>query len=416
MNLKPNTIYCGDCLFVLGHDIPPRSIDLIYLDPPFFTGKIQKGTVWNPEAMEVSFEDSKRFWSEKHYYGAPAWMKMIGDKRPDFAAYLYYMQQRLDLCKRVLKDTGLIYLHCDNRASHYLKMVMDTIFGDEHFRNEIVWCYAGGGIPKKDFPNKHDIVFRYSKTNSYFYRPEYRKYSEGTVKVGGGRHSLTSGGEKLDLNRGTPINDWWADFPKLTSYQEEWLGYPTQKPPKLLERIINTSSNEGDLVLDPFCGCGTTIAEAEHLKRKWIGIDKSYDACRVIQQQQFVKKFNFEPPIVPRTFSGVMQLNEREFEGWVNDFYDATKPMPDFGVDGITKEGIAIQSKAYAKPISYDLIDKFLNAAKYHDKVSKPVKELIMVSQSGFDEKARARVFKIKDDEGTLIDLQEPKIMLPLEE
>src|SRR4030042_1040331 len=144
MELK-NTFYHGDCLFVLTHDVSAESIDPIYLDPPFFTGKIQTGKwkgEWHPEAMEVSFEDSKRFWKEKGISGlAPEWMKHIALKRPDFASYLYYMMERLQACHKVLNKRGSIYLHCDYRASHYLKMVMDEpeLFGDNNFRNEIIW-------------------------------------------------------------------------------------------------------------------------------------------------------------------------------------------------------------------------------------------------------------------------------------
>lgn len=138
MQLGANTFYHGDCLFVLTHDISAESVDLIYLDPPFFTGKVQKGK-WQPGAMEVSFEDSKRFWKEKGVSElAPEWMKHIAIKRPDFASYLYYMMERLQACHKVLKKTGSIYLHCDYRASHYLKMVMDEIFGYKNFRNEVI--------------------------------------------------------------------------------------------------------------------------------------------------------------------------------------------------------------------------------------------------------------------------------------
>ncbi len=149
-----NKFYHGDCLFVLKHDIQSETINLIYLDPPFFTGKIQKG-IWRPEAMEVSYEDSKRFWSEKADVmreKAPQWLRHIALDHPDFASYLYYMMERLQECKKALKKTGSIYLHCDYRASHYLKMVMDEIFGMDNFKNEIIWCYEiGGRVSKKGF-------------------------------------------------------------------------------------------------------------------------------------------------------------------------------------------------------------------------------------------------------------------------
>ncbi len=164
-----NTFYHGDCLFVMNHDIEPNSVDLIYLDPPFFTGKIQKGK-WHPEAMEVSYEDSKKFWSEKTNVmreRAPEWLKYIAIKRADFASYLYYMMERLQFCHKVLSPKGSIYLHCDWRASHYLKMIMDEIFDSSHYINEIIWYYSQGGKSQHHFGRKHDNILYYSKGKEY---------------------------------------------------------------------------------------------------------------------------------------------------------------------------------------------------------------------------------------------------------
>ncbi|HBV85534.1 MAG TPA: hypothetical protein DEF42_02460 [Desulfosporosinus sp.] len=159
---------------------------------------------------------------------------------------------------------------------------MDTIFGFRNYRNEIVWCYAGGGIPKKDFPRKHDILLRYTKTDKYFYKPIYRPYTKGTLQRG--RTKIKGKYAEQGLRKeGTPVNDWRIDVPKLTSPTDpEKLGYPTQKPESLLERIIKSSSEEGDLVLDPFCGCGTTIAASEFLNRRWIGIDITHLAINLL--------------------------------------------------------------------------------------------------------------------------------------
>ena len=168
-----NVFYHGDCLFVLRHDVPPDSIDLIYLDPPFFTGKVQKGK-WQPGAMEVSFEDSRKFWKEKGIsIHAPNWLKHIAVKRPDFASYLHYMMQRLEACHKALKKTGSIYLHCDPRASHYLKMVMDEIIGYDKFRNEIAWCYElGGRVSQAAYGRRHDIILFYTKGDKYIFNWE----------------------------------------------------------------------------------------------------------------------------------------------------------------------------------------------------------------------------------------------------
>jgi site-specific DNA-methyltransferase (adenine-specific) len=197
----------------------------------------------------------------------------------DMMAYLTMMCIRLLELKRVLKYTGSIYLHCDPTASHYLKILMDTIFGAKNFRNEIVWCYAGGGIPRKDFPRKHDIILRYSISRSYYFNPPLRKYSQ----TGSGIHS---DGSRYDKEKGlTPHNDWWTDLSPINSMSKGRLGYPTQKPIALLERIIKASSNEGDVVLDPFCGCGTSVVTAQKLSRKWIGIDLTHLAVNLMKHR-----------------------------------------------------------------------------------------------------------------------------------
>jgi len=412
-----NTFYHGDCLFVMNHDILPDSVDLIYLDPPFFTGKIQKGK-WRPEAMEVSFEDSKQFWKEKGISSfAPEWMKHIALKRPDFASYLYYMMERLETCHKVLRKTGSIYLHCDYRASHYLKMVMDEIFEADNFRNEIVWCYAGGGIPKKDFPRKHDTIFRYSKSDDYTFNVQYRPYSEGTMQRGRTQVKGKYFAQGLRA-QGTPINSWWTDITPIHSPTDyENAGYPTQKPEALLERIIKASSNEGNIVLDPFCGCGTTAIVASKWNRKFIGIDIDTSprekgqlptAFSVIKNRSH--ELFAQARYVARDLSEVLEMNPKQFEDWVNEFYKANKPSPDKGVDGITPEGVPIQVKTFE--VGYKEISQLVTDAKYHPQTVKPIKKVIVVSQIGFDDRARQRKFEIETAEGIEVDLKMPEDML----
>lgn len=254
---KLDTIYCGDNLKVL-KCFPEESVDLVYIDPPFFTNK-------NQETIIKEMDEPRKF-DDK-------WAGGINQ-------YIIWIQKRLVEIKRILKNTGTLYLHCDHHANAYLRVKLDQIFGEDNFRNEIIWCYAGGGIPKKDFPRKHDTIFRYIKGDSWTFKVQYRPYGDWTKKHEP-RHSLTSGGEKLDMKRGTPINDWWADFTRLTSYHNEWLGYPTQKPEALLERLIEVCSNEGDIILDAFCGSGTSLAVAKRLKRHFIGIDISSTATKI---------------------------------------------------------------------------------------------------------------------------------------
>ncbi len=247
-------------------------IDLIYVDPPFATGgdfsiKFRLGeneVNQEPKVIEnVAYNDS--------------WGK-------DLNLYLQMIYERFFLMRELLSDNGLIYAHFDYRAIHYVKLIMDEIFGRANFRNEIIWCFAGGGIPSSDFPRKHDSILRYSKTDNYCYNVEYRPYKETTLKIGGGRHSLTSGGGAL-REEGTPINDWWTDIKRVTSYQKEWVPYPTQKPEALLERIIKTSSREEDLVADFFCGSGTTGIVAEKLNRRWILTDLSKSAIHTTRKR-----------------------------------------------------------------------------------------------------------------------------------
>lgn len=370
-----NTLYYGDNLDILRKYIRDGSIDLIYLDPPF-NSKANYNVLFKDESgqSKAQIQAFTDFWhwdeeSAKTYDylvtnpKVPAKVSSLISALHSFLgqnqmfAYLVMMTVRLIELHRVLKSTGLLYLHCDPTASHYLKLILDSIFGEVNFRNEIIWCYAGGGIPKTDFPNKHDIIFRYSKDSNYFYKPEYRDYSDRTIKVSGGRHSLTSGGEPLDLEKGTPINDWWADLPKLTSYQKEWLGYPTQKPLSLLERIMNTSSKEGDVVLDPFCGCGTAIDAAEKLDRKWIGIDITHLAINLIKRRIKEKYPNCKFEVIgePKDIGGAKDLalkDRYQFEWWALSLIGARpandkKKGADQGVDGI----ILLQNPNMKEPI-----------------------------------------------------------------
>lgn len=349
-----NTFYHGDCKFVLEHDIGIESVDLIYLDPPFYTGQVMSGEVkvtnegivhsnpkWNPESMEVSYNDSKRFWAGMGLHRvAPEWMKYIASVRKDgaaFASYLYYMKERLELCHKVLKKTGSIYLHCDWRASHYLKMVMDEVFGVDNLQNEIIWAYRSGGVGKKRFGRKHDILLFYSKTQDYIFNPQFVPYIMGGISEDeNGLYQIIKG-KRVDYDpRGAMMPDVW-DIPYMSSVSKERTGYPTQKPIALLERVLNASSNEGSIVLDPFCGCGTTIIAAQKLNRFWIGIDLNRKAYDVLEERfmqlplvSMVDPAYAEHKPVCRDLEAVKAITDpREFEFWVNDFYKAERLSPD---------------------------------------------------------------------------------------
>jgi len=237
-------------------------INLIYIDPPFFTGadfsfKVKVGN------EEISKEPS--ILEEKAY--RDTW-------KGGMATYLKYMYERLVLMRELLAENGSIYVHCDWHVAHYLKVMMDNdIFGSDNFRNEIIWCYSGGGYSKQDYPNKHDCIYRYTKGSDYIFNLEFKPYAESTQQVG--KHSTLAGEDiTIDLEKGTPVSDWWTDIKPETGWAKS-IDYPTLKPEMLLRRIILASSDSGDLVADFFCGSGTTLAVAEKLGRRWIGSDLS---------------------------------------------------------------------------------------------------------------------------------------------
>jgi len=365
-----NTLYYGDNLDVLRKYIPDNSIDLIYLDPPFNSKAdyniLYKEPTGEPSAAQIiAFEDTWHWTEETEktfqeiVNTAPpnvvdmitAFRKFI--KRNDMMAYLTMMCIRLLELKRVLKPAGSIYLHCDPTASHYLKIIMDTIFGGNNFRNEIVWCYRGAGYPKNDFGRRHDIIFRYSKTANYIFnlddvREEYAETTKERFKyyIGNVRNGVDFGVQKLHP-LGKQPDDWWQIQPIAPSARDR-LGYPTQKPEPLLEKIIKASSNKGSIVLDPFCGCGTTIAVAQRLNRNWIGIDITHLAINLIKWR-LKHMFGLEPKkdymVIgePEDLAGAKELasqNRFQFQWWTLSLVDARpygdkKKGPDTGIDGI---------------------------------------------------------------------------------
>jgi len=316
----------------------------------------------------------------------------------------------------VLKKTGSIYLHCDYRASHYLKMVMDEIFGVENFINEIVWCYkSGGASPKHHFSRKHDVILFYSRSENYIFNPQQEKSYNRDLKP-----YRFAGVQEYQDEIGwytmVGMKDYWQiDMVGRTS--SERVGYPTQKPAALLERIIKASSKEDDWVLDPFCGCGTTLIAANQLNRRWIGIDIDTSlrnkgelptAFTVIKNRNGML-FD-QSQYISRDLKEIQEMGSHEFEDWVNEFYKADKPSPDKGVDGITYDGIPIQSKTHI--IKYPVLSEFITNAKLHPNVLKPVKKVILISQKGFDDGARQRMYEIETTEGIKVVLDTPAGML----
>lgn len=297
-----NTLYHGDNLDVLRREIGDESVELIYLDPPFKSDQNYhvrpRGNGSRAGGKSHAFHDTWP-WNETSAAALDevilrgdgvalvmnAFRQMIGEN--DLLAYLSMMAPRLIELKRVLKPTGLLYLHCDPTASHYLKLLLDAVFGAVNFRNEIIWCYRGGGVPRRDFARKHDVIFRYSKTGDYYFdvEPVRIPYSDDVLQSSPSRYDKSYRRNKVYAGYrpnpgGKHPEDWWAMQAILPSSGER-LGYPTQKPQALLERIILSSTAGGDVVLDPFCGSGTTLAVAQAHGRAWIGIDANAAAIEM---------------------------------------------------------------------------------------------------------------------------------------
>ena len=418
-----NHLYFGDNLDILRQHIADESVDLIYLDPPFNSnatynvlfrersGEESAAQItafddtwrWNIES-ELAFQDVVTQQGGKVGDLLAAMRAFLGQN--DMMAYLTMMAQRMVELHRVLKPTGSIYLHCDPTASHYLKLLLDAIFGANNFRNEIVWKRYGAhndvGQGSTRFGRVHDIILMYGKEETVIWNqgfvPLDENYVQSTYRYideDTGRRFRASpltgpgGAEKgnpvyewnghtrawrysqetmqrldsegriyysrtgypsrklfLDESRGVPIQDMWYDISSLSGSHKERLGYPTQKPEALLERIINASSNEGDVVLDPFCGCGTAVAAAERLNRRWVGIDITHLAITLIRHRlhdAFGEELGpYEVIGEPKDLLSAesLALHDRyQFEWWALGLVDARpardrKKGADAGIDG----------------------------------------------------------------------------------
>lgn len=294
-----NTLWTNDNLFVL-NGMNSELVDLVYLDPPFNSKRVYSAPV-GTKAAGSSFKDMWS-WSDVNegylealvsdYPHLVRFIQTVGEMHSKaMMAYITYMTQRIIQIHRVLKSTGSLYLHCDPTASHYLKIVLDRIFGRGCFKNEIIWCYRGGGVPKNDFARKHDVIFRYTKGKSATFNVDEVRipYSDSVMESSVSRYDKSYRSNKTyegyrPNEKGKHPEDWWLIQPIMPSSSER-TGYPTQKPLKLMERIIKASSNKGDIVFDPFCGCATTCVAAQLLDRKWIGVDIEKQAVKILMQR-----------------------------------------------------------------------------------------------------------------------------------
>ncbi len=415
-----NVLYYGDNLDILRHHVASGSVDLVYLDPPF-NSKRDYNVLFKERSGESSPAQIEAFtdtwqWDRaaEHTYDdllteAPANVaQMISALREfvgsnEMMAYLVMMAARLVELHRVLKPTGSLYLHCDPTASHYLKVVLDTIFGKENFRNEIIWKRRHGFTSavheSNRFGNATDTILFYAKSHTAEFRPqynkdlkEYKEYveksftnvdhdgrlyqatsltnpayrpnliyeykgykpptngwmiskekmekwdSEGKIHFPKDKNGRLRRKSYADELRGMPIQNVWDDIEQLGSHDAERLGYPTQKPLKLLERIISASSNPGDVMLDPFCGCGTSIVAAEKLGRRWIGIDVTHLAIALMRYrlQDAFPDAEFDVKGEPADLGSARTLAEADryqFQWWALSLVKA-KP-----IEGIEKKG-----------------------------------------------------------------------------
>lgn len=368
----PNRLYYGDNLKVLRDSIADESVDLIYLDPPFNSNAsynvLFKAPSGEQSAAQIEAFDDTWHWNEsaerafdevltgQHSDAAimlKAMRSALGEN--DMMAYLAMMAVRLIELHRVLKPTGSLYLHCDPTASHYLKIILDAIFGGSNFRNEVIWCYRRYTAFSKHFQKLHDVILFYSKSETRTFNDLRLEYGDKSGKKDSHykqdedgkwyRLQKRKGQEpyKIYLSDGVRLGDWW-DISPINASAKERLGYPTQKPLALLERIIAASSNDGDIVLDPFCGCGTTVHAAQKLNRQWIGIDVTHLAIALIEHRlkAAFPGIKYEVHGVPRDAAAALDLAERdkhEFQKWIvatieGQPYKGGRKGMDRGIDG----------------------------------------------------------------------------------
>lgn len=440
VSFRPNTIYCGDCKDVLKH-FPENCVDLIYLDPPFFSNR-RFEVIWDDGYELRAFEDR--------------WKGGISN-------YVGWMMERLIECYRVLKTTGSIYLHLDHHASHYMKVEMDKLFGEPNFINEIVWQrqtakHSDSAQGAQHYGRLHDVILFYTKSQKYTWNQQYSPFSQDYIDtsynliepVTGRHYQLTAidgpgGAAKgnphyeflgvtrywryskermqelykegrivqtrpgnvprykryLDEMKGVPLQDIWTDI-KPVSTKSESFGYPTQKPELLLDRIIETSSNPDDIVLDPFCGCGTAIAVAHQKNRRWVGIDVSPTACKLMAKRMRSLRAKVGEVGLPQTVSDLKKIEPFEFQNWVMEkLYGriSARKTGDMGIDGYYLDGTPIQVKQ-SEDIGRNIVDNFETAIKRADK-----KKGVIVAFS-FGKGAYEEVARVKLEEGLEIILK----------
>ncbi len=447
--MHTNAIYCGDCQRVLGNTVefPDESVDLIYVDPPFFSNRHYE-VLWGDGYELRAFEDRWKSGGIENYI---AWME---PKARDWF--------------RILKRSGSVYLHCDWHASHRLRTMMDALFGESNCRNEIIWQRHRSHNDPKQYGRVHDTILFYTKSSDYTWNPVFLPYDPDYAenafryKDPDGRryqtqplHASKPGGdvwypwkgkyppqgrywayskenmEKLDKegrivysrtgvprykiysdeSPGRPLQDLWTDIAPTHYSDDEKFGYPTQKPEALLERIIRASSDEGNVVLDPMCGCGTAIAEAQRLKRKWVGIDVSPTACKLMVKRMRALGVDIAAKDIiglPKTLEEVHTMQPFEFQNWAIQMLMgrvSARKTGDMGIDGYLFDGTPVQIKQ-SEDIGRNVIDNFETAIRRAKKTKG------MIVAFSFGKGAYEEVARVKNSEGIEITLKTTKELI----
>lgn len=350
--MEVNKIIEGDCLTKLG-DLEGGSVDLVYLDPPFFT---QRKHSLSPRDNSIVYE--------------------FMDTHESVDEYVHLIGTALEKCKVLLKNTGSIFVHCDRSASHYIRFALDAVFGKENFQSEIIWSYKRWSNSRKGLLNSHQTIFFYSKTSSFKFKTLYTNYAATTnldqilqerrrdengksvYKTGANGDVVISQGKK-----GVPLSDVW-EVPYLNPKAKERCGYPTQKPILLLNRIIEIASDVGDLVLDPFCGSGTTCVASKLLGRDYIGIDISAEAVK-LANSRLEEMIVTRSQLMEKGASQYLEKSQKELAILAD--LDAFPVQRNAGIDGFLRtsiEGVPVPVKIQADHESlFDAIEKLERAS-----------------------------------------------------
>ncbi len=428
VGFQPNTIYCGDCQDVLSR-FPEDSVDLIYIDPPFLSNQ-QYEVIWEDGYERRAFQDR--------------WAGGIEN-------YIAWMEPKLRQCHKVLKSTGSIYLHCDWHAVHRLRVDMERIFGESNFRSEIIWQRTSSHNDPKNFGNIIDHILYFVKADKFTWNPQHVPFSQAYIDKWyrgideGGRRYMSSdlasphprpnltypykgfnppkNGWKvspkvmkkldaegrllfpkdkngvirrkvyLDSSKGQPLQNLWSDIPPIHSQSKERLGFPTQKPEALLERIINASSNPTDIVLDPMCGCGTAVAVAQRLGRRWVGIDVSPTACKLMQRRLRTMRAKVGEVVgLPKTEAELRNLQPFEFQNWVFEKLGGRvnpRKVGDYGIDGWVELDVPCQVKQ-SEDVGRNVVDNFETAIQRQQK-DRGVIVAFSFGRGAIEEAARAK-------------------------